>query len=105
MRKWRSYRRHRGDSLQLGGDVVVGAEGRVAWTFFPKEPDTRPTTDQIEVAVDAAGAVRDHDRRAEPVQHLPDGVRHGSEWEAREAAVRKVADVEEIQADDLLHAS
>jgi len=56
MREGRRYRRHRGDSLQLGGDVVVGADGRVAWTFLPAEPDARPTHQQIEAAVDTARA-------------------------------------------------
>ena len=53
VRKGRRFRRHRGDSLQLGGDVVVGADGRVAWTFLPAEPDARPGPQQIEEAVDA----------------------------------------------------
>lgn len=48
------YRRHRGDSLQLGADVVVGPDGRVAWAFLPDEPDDRPTADQVVAAVEAA---------------------------------------------------
>jgi hypothetical protein len=53
--KGHRYRRHRGDSLQLGGDVVVRSDGSVAWTFFPDEPDARPTGDQLATAVEAAG--------------------------------------------------
>lgn len=54
MRKGRRYRRHTGDSLQLGGDVVVAPDGRVAWVYLPDEPDARPTIEEVAAAVGAA---------------------------------------------------
>lgn len=65
---WRSARRyiellragHRlertdADTLQLGGNAVVGSDGTLAWVFSGRGPDDRPTMDQIISAVRAAG--------------------------------------------------
>lgn len=61
---WRALRRyvellwsgHRdlgieGDTLQLGGDVVIDRHGRVAWLFHGAGPDDRPTVDALAAAV------------------------------------------------------
>lgn len=56
MRQGRRYHHHRGDSLQLGGDVVVAADGRVRWTYLPAEPDDRPSPEAVVAAVEAARA-------------------------------------------------
>jgi hypothetical protein len=56
MRRGRRFHRHRGDSLQLGADVVVAPGGRVAWTAAPQEPDARPSVEEIGVALEAARA-------------------------------------------------
>jgi hypothetical protein len=42
------------DLNQLGGDVVVGPDGRIAWAFRSKRPDDRPSVDAIVAAVTAA---------------------------------------------------
>jgi len=44
VRKGASYRRHDSgsDTLQLGGDLVVGGDGRVTYLFRPPDPDARP---------------------------------------------------------------
>ncbi len=47
----RRYHRHEGDSLQLGGDVVVGADGRVVEVFRPPDPDARPSVDELLAAL------------------------------------------------------
>ena len=52
LRRGRGYRRHRGDSLQLGGNVVLADRGRVAWTSRPAEPDDRPTVDELAAVLD-----------------------------------------------------
>lgn len=36
-----------GDTLQLGGDVLVGRDGRIAWVFQGAGPDDRPDVDEI----------------------------------------------------------
>lgn len=36
-----------GDTLQLGGDVVIDRKGRVAWLFHGAGPDDRPTVDEL----------------------------------------------------------
>ena len=43
------------DTLQLGGDVVVDREGRVAWVYRSEGPEDRPTVEAIAGAVRAAG--------------------------------------------------
>ena len=49
----RSLRRHTADALQLGGDVVIGADGRLVIAFRPPAPDERPSIDQLIEAVEA----------------------------------------------------
>lgn len=43
----RRYERHRGDSLQLGGDVVIGPDGLLRAVHRPADPDARPTVDEL----------------------------------------------------------
>ena len=60
-RVWRSYaklvgrgrRMHavREDTLQLGGDVVLDAEGRVRWTYRSRGPEDRPSVDELIAAL------------------------------------------------------
>ncbi len=42
------------DTLQLGGDVLLGADGRIRWIFRSRGPEDRPTLADLEAAV--AGA-------------------------------------------------
>lgn len=57
-RVWRRYaallargrrpaRRPREDTLQLGGDVLVDAEGIVRWTYRSSGPEDRPSLDEV----------------------------------------------------------
>lgn len=39
------------DTLQLGGDAFVDADGRVVWVYRSKGPDDRPSFDEIRAAV------------------------------------------------------
>ncbi len=39
------------DTLQLGGDVVVGADGRVAWVYRSVGPEDRPSVASIGAAL------------------------------------------------------
>jgi hypothetical protein len=50
------YRRHRGDSLQLGADIVIAADGTMTTIFRPSEPDDRPSLAALESALDSARA-------------------------------------------------
>lgn len=60
-RVWRSYakllgrgrrlHRLREDSLQLGGDVVLDAEGRVRWMYRSRGPEDRPSVDELVAAL------------------------------------------------------
>ncbi len=51
-----SYHRHGSgsDTLQLGGDFVVGPDGTMAYAFHPPEPDARPPVDDLVEAVTRA---------------------------------------------------
>ncbi len=40
------------DTLQLGGDMVIAADGTLAWGYWGKGPDDRPTVDELVAAVD-----------------------------------------------------
>jgi hypothetical protein len=40
-----------GDTLQLGGNVVIDRQGRVAWLFRGTGPDDRPTVDELVTVV------------------------------------------------------
>ena len=46
-----AYRRHQGDSLQLGGDVVVDAAGVVRSLWRPDGPAARPSVDDLLAAL------------------------------------------------------
>jgi peroxiredoxin len=39
------------DTWQLGGDFVVGRDGRLVYVFRSKDPDDRPAVDDLLVAV------------------------------------------------------
>ena len=39
------------DTLQLGGDVVSGADGVVRWVYRSKGPEDRPSVDQLAEAL------------------------------------------------------
>jgi len=41
------------DTRQLGGDFVIGPDGRLAQGFWPSSPDQRPSIDTLIDAVDA----------------------------------------------------
>ncbi|HEY3701992.1 MAG TPA: AhpC/TSA family protein [Acidimicrobiales bacterium] len=42
------------DTLQLGGDFVVGRDGRLVYAFRSQSPDERPAVDELVEAVRAA---------------------------------------------------
>ncbi len=42
------------DSLQLGGDVVIGPDGRIAWIYRSAGPDDRPSAEAVIAAARAA---------------------------------------------------
>jgi AhpC/TSA antioxidant enzyme len=65
-RVWRRYatlvvtgarlRRAQGDTLQLSGDAVIDAEGRLSWIHRSEGPEDRPTLERLRRAlVDAGG--------------------------------------------------
>jgi hypothetical protein len=55
MRGARIERPPEGEDLnQLGGDVVVGPDGRIVWAYHSTGPDDRPTVDDIVAAVRAS---------------------------------------------------
>ncbi len=37
----------REDTLQLGGDALIDADGRIAWTYRSRGPEDRPTVAEI----------------------------------------------------------
>jgi peroxiredoxin len=39
------------DTLQLGGDFVIGPDGNLAWGFWGDGPDDRPSVDDLVIAV------------------------------------------------------
>jgi len=51
LRRGRRLQRPTEDTLQLGGDFVVGRDGRIAYMFRSDDPDDRPTVDELLVAV------------------------------------------------------
>ncbi|MEM9561458.1 MAG: AhpC/TSA family protein [Actinomycetota bacterium] len=55
LRQGRRPARPTEDTRQLGGDVVIGPDGRLAAAFRPRSPDARPTIDELVAAVSAAG--------------------------------------------------
>ena len=42
------------DTMQLGGDVVVGSDGAISFLFRSEGPADRPTVDELVAAVDEA---------------------------------------------------
>jgi hypothetical protein len=50
------------DTLQLGGDVLVDADGRIRWIYASKGPEDRPAISQIRRAI-AGGRSREAARR------------------------------------------
>ncbi|MEL6984092.1 MAG: AhpC/TSA family protein, partial [Actinomycetota bacterium] len=57
LRRGRRLRRPTEDTRQLGGDVVIGPDGKLASIFRPRSPDERPTVQQlIEAVTDARSA-------------------------------------------------
>lgn len=46
-----ALRRPSEDTRQLGGDFVIGPDGRLAWGFWSEGPDDRPSVDQLLDAV------------------------------------------------------
>lgn len=47
----RRFQRPTEDTLQLGGDFVVGRDGRLAYAFRSEDPDDRPSVDELLAAV------------------------------------------------------
>jgi len=51
IRQGRRFQRPTEDTLQLGGDFVVGRDGQMAYSFRSSDPDDRPTVDDLIAAV------------------------------------------------------
>jgi len=47
----RLFQRPTEDTLQLGGDFVVGRDGSIVYAFRSSDPDDRPTVDDLLAAV------------------------------------------------------
>ena len=47
----RAWRRPIEDTLQLGGDFVVGPDGTLSYGFWGRGPDDRPSVDELIAAV------------------------------------------------------
>ena len=54
LRAGRRFERPSEDTLQLGGDFVVGPDGELAYAFRSSGPDDRPTVDELVEAVRAS---------------------------------------------------
>lgn len=54
LRRGRRFSRVREDPSQLGGDVVLDAEGRVRWVYRSRWPADRPSVDDVRAALLAA---------------------------------------------------
>lgn len=54
----RRLRRPTEDTLQLGGDVIVGRDGRVAYVYRSRDPDDRPGVDDLVSVVRSLGSER-----------------------------------------------
>ena len=39
------------DTLQLGGDTLVSADGRIAWIYRSRGPEDRPSVARIQAAL------------------------------------------------------
>ena len=51
LRSGRRLQRSHEDIRQLGGDVVIGTDGRVSKIFRPATPDARPDVDELLAAL------------------------------------------------------
>ncbi len=56
------------DTLQLGGDAVFDARGRLTWAYRSRGPEDRPSVDRLAAAVRAARLTP-----ARPCRELPTG--------------------------------
>ncbi len=54
LRRGRRFRRVREDPGQLGGDVVLDADGRLRWVYRSRWPADRPSVDDVRAALLAA---------------------------------------------------
>ncbi len=45
--RWRDLRRPTEDTLQLGGDFVIGPDGSLLYGFWSTGPDDRPPIDEL----------------------------------------------------------
>ena len=54
LRSGRRLQRTHEDIRQLGGDVVIGTDGRISTIFRPSTPDARPSVDELLVALRSA---------------------------------------------------
>ena len=45
--RWRDLRRPTEDTLQLGGDFVIGADGTLMYGFWSTGPDDRPPVEEL----------------------------------------------------------
>ena len=54
----RRLRRPRQDPLQLGGDAVFDADGRLTWLHAGRGPEDRPGVDEVIAALSRAAAPR-----------------------------------------------
>lgn len=55
LRRGRRLERPSEDTLQLGGDFVVGPDGRLVYAFRSVGPDDRPPVDDLVAAVHRSG--------------------------------------------------
>lgn len=51
--RWRDLRRPTEDTLQLGGDFVIGPDGTLVYGFWSAGPDDRPPVDELIAAARA----------------------------------------------------
>lgn len=53
IRKGRTYQRHQSgsDTLQLGGDFVIGPDKHMTYVYRPPDPDSRPPVDDLVAAL------------------------------------------------------
>jgi len=51
IRRGHRFQRPTEDTLQLGGDFVVGRDGRIVYAFRSDDPDDRPPVDDLVAAV------------------------------------------------------
>ena len=56
IRRGRRFQRPIEDTLQLGGDFVVGRDGRLMYGFRSADPDDRPSVDDLTAALRRAGS-------------------------------------------------